>query len=99
MVYTGKLRRQRHRDGIHYGMFCRGSYFDFMDNLNCQLTEKIRFSVDNNNDSFKQAGRLKRIKDRNGRYVYMIDKKNIDRVFDNFCGQVVKIEMKNEEET
>jgi hypothetical protein len=98
MIYKGKLQCIKYKDGVHYGMFCHGNYFDFTDNFNCQLMDKIKFSVGNGNNFFRQTGRLKRTKDLNGKYVYKINNKNIDNVLEKFCGQIVEVEMKNMEE-
>ena len=95
MTYTGRLQCIRHKDGIHYGMFSRGNYFDFTDNLNCQLMDNVRFSIGNVNDFFRQTGRLKRMKNYMGNYRYYINRKDIDRVFEKFCGQIVEVELKN----
>jgi len=97
MIYCGSLQKRKSQDGWHYGLFYRGNYYDLMDNLNCQLTDRIHFSIGDGRDFFKQIGRISRKKNKTGIYKYFMNKKIIDDVFENFDGHWVKIELKNME--
>jgi hypothetical protein len=97
MICCGSLQKRKFQDGWHYGLFCRGNYYDLMDNLNCQLTDRIYFSIGNGRNFFKQTGRISRKKNKTGVYKYVMNKKIIDDVFENFCGNVVEVELKNME--
>jgi hypothetical protein len=96
MTYRGILRQKPYKDGIHYGIFQKGNYYDFMDNFNCQLMDrvKLRIIADKRN-VFDEEGKLLRIKDLNGKYHYKINKKSIDDVLKESLEAYVEIEMEN----
>lgn len=100
MKYSGILTNKNQRDGKHYCMFCKGIYYDFTENLNCQLTDILSFNIETDKmNKFHHVGIIKRLKDQCGNYAHFIDKINLDRIFEHFLGEKVLIDMKNMGET
>jgi hypothetical protein len=96
MIYKGILQQKSYRDGMHYGIFQHGIYYDFMDNFNCQLMDKIRLNiVADKKIVFEEEGILLRTKNLYKEYHYRINRKSIDNVLKKNLEALVEIEMEN----